>query len=101
MAEHFFSYEEAEELLPQVERMLRVIQDSRKNAMDAEADLNAARTKVMMAGGMIPDHASLARRKMEKDLSMAALEAGLEKFQESGVLLKDLEIGLVDFPCLV
>lgn len=101
MAEHFFSYEEAEELLPKVEQMVRSIQDSRKLAMEAEEDINAVRTKVMMSGGMIPDHAALTRRKLEKDLSLAALEAGLEQFQESGVLLKDLDIGLVDFPCLV
>ncbi len=97
----FFSYEEAEELLPRIEQMLKTIQESRKLAMDAEEILNAARTKVMMSGGMIPDHVSLARRKAEKDLSLAALQAGLEKFQESGVLLKDLDTGLVDFPCLV
>src|SRR5689334_6644866 len=100
MAERFFSYEEAEEMLPRVEQMLRSAQESRQSAMEAEEELSQARTKVMMAGGMIPNHAALAKRKVEKDLSMAALEAGLQKIQESGVLLKDLDSGLVDFPCL-
>jgi hypothetical protein len=101
MPERFFSYEEAEELLPRVEQMLREIQISRKSAQDAEEDLNTARTKVMMSGGMIPDHAALSRRKAEKDVSLASLEAGLQQIQDSGVLLKDLDTGLVDFPCLV
>ena len=101
MAEKFFSYEEAEAMLPRVEQMLRAIQDSRQAAMDAEEFISQARTKVMMSGGMIPDHAALARHKSDKDRSLEALEAGLQKFQESGVLLKDLETGLVDFPCLV
>ena len=101
MADRFFSYEEAEEMLPQVEKLLRDIQESRKNAQEAEEVLNTARIKMMMAGGMIPDHAALARRKIEKDLSVAACEAGLQKFADMGVLVKDLDMGLVDFPCLV
>jgi hypothetical protein len=101
MPERFFSYEEAEELLPRVEQMLREIQISRKSAEEAEEDLNTARTKVMMSGGMIPDHAALSRRKAEKDLSLASLEAVLQQIQETGVLVKDLETGLIDFPCLV
>jgi len=101
MAERFFSYEEAEEMLPRIEQMLRAIQDSRQAAMDAEEFIGQARAKVMMSGGMIPDHAALARHKSEKDKSLEALEAGLQKVQESGVLIKDLETGLVDFPCLV
>ena len=101
MAERFFSYEEAEEMLPRVERMLRAIQDSRQAAMDAEEFISQARAKVMMSGGMIPDHAALARHKSAKDRSLEELEAGLQKFQDSGVLLKDLDTGLVDFPCLV
>jgi hypothetical protein len=101
MAERFFSYEEAEEMLPRVEQMLRAIQDSRQAAMDAEEFISQARAKVMMSGGMIPDHAALARHKSDKDKSLEELETGLQKVQESGVLLKDLETGLVDFPCLV
>jgi hypothetical protein len=101
MVERFFSYEEAEEMLPRVEQMLRAIQDSRQEAMDAEEFINQARAKVMMSGGMIPDHAALVKRKSDKDKSLEALEAGLQQFQESGVLLKDLDTGLVDFPCLV
>jgi hypothetical protein len=101
MADKFFSYDEAEAMLPRVEQMLRAIQDWRQEAMDAEEFLSQARAKVMMLGGTIPDHAALARRKLEKDKSLAELEAGLQRFQESGVLLKDLDTGLVDFPCLV
>ncbi len=100
MPERFFNLEEAEQLLPRIEQLLREAVASKKAAEAAEEEVNRARTRIMMVGGSLPDRVKLAQQMVEKDHSANQVQAVMQRIAESGCLVKDLDTGLVDFPCL-
>lgn len=101
MAEKFFNLEEAESLLPAIVKLLEAAIANKKTIEAVDEEMNQARNRIMQAGGLLPDHSILSKRKLEKDESFTRLQGALEKIASSGCLVKDLDIGLIDFPCLV
>jgi hypothetical protein len=55
----------------------------------------------MVLGGTSPPLADLLRKKTEHDEAAERLVEIVNRIQETGVLVKDLDIGLVDFPSLL
>ena len=55
----------------------------------------------MVLGGTFPPLAELLRKKSEHDEAAERLVEIVNRIQETGVLVKDLDIGLVDFPSLL
>jgi hypothetical protein len=51
-----------------------------------------------MMGGITVPHESLGRVRVERDQLETVLRAAVERIQAAGCLIKDLDIGLVDFP---
>lgn len=100
MADRFFNLEEAERMLPQIEQLLKEAVASKKAAEAAEEEVNRARGQIMMLGGSLPDRAKVAQRMIEKDESANQLQSAMQRITDSGCLVKDLDTGLVDFPCL-
>ncbi len=100
MAERFFNLEEAEKLLPMLEALLNKAMENKKAIDTVETEMAGVRNRIMLTGGMLPDNESLSRRKSQKDDSASQLKAALQQIAASGCLVKDLDMGLVDFPCL-
>jgi len=101
MAERFFDLEQAEKFLPVLEQLLHTAIESKKAVEAADAAVAQVRNRIMIMGGMTLDHQSLGRLQSQKEDSQARLNKALEQIAESGCLVKDLDMGLVDFPCLV
>lgn len=97
MAE-FFTRAQAEALLPQLEASLRELQALRTELAASERELHETQTRVASNGHLplddlasLPDQvADLTRRLSERARDVA----------ESGAVIKDLEMGLLDFPAL-
>jgi hypothetical protein len=101
MAEKYFDRREAEELLPTLTPWLEEARGE-KQKMDAyKEELTQAASRIMVLGGTFPPFAELMRKKSEHDEAAARLSAIIEQIQETGCLVKDLDIGLVDFPSLL
>lgn len=100
MAEKFFNLEEAERLLPAVEKLLRSAIESKKHLDEADQGLGEARQHIMNQGGSLPDRSLLLRLGQQREKSVTELQETLQEIGSSGVLVKDLDIGLIDFPCL-
>lgn len=100
MAERFFNLEEAEELLPALEALLNRAMKNKKIVEAVDEEIAGLRKQVMWMGGVLLDHDGLGRRKSQKDDSLSQLKAALEEIEAIGCLVKDLDMGLVDFPCL-
>ena len=96
-----FTLREAEELLPSVERWLRSAIDCRKAVSQADEQLNALLVRINLAGGIQVDLHQVGTMKSTKEEALAALKAALEEIENCGVLVKDLDIGLIDFPTLL
>jgi hypothetical protein len=101
MANKRFSREEAEQLLPLIKESLKKAQ-SQKQTVDAlQEDLAQAASRITVLGGSQPPYSELVQKKSERDQMSTKVIDTLAKIQETGCLVKDLEQGLVDFPCVV
>ena len=90
--ERHFSRAEANALLPQLTAMLDRLRDAKDNLTDSEAHEALSEAAPSNGGG---DEG--------KQVGVAFLEVRglLETIEQSGIVLRDIDRGLVDFPALV
>lgn len=96
----FFSLEQARELLPRVQGLIEQAIESKAQYRVSEDWTHSFVRRVMMAGGVLVDRAPFERNRDAQMRSAARLKASVEAIQDLGVLIKDLDTGLVDFPTL-
>lgn len=96
----YFTRDQAECLLPTVERLVREALFLKTEFQESDEVLRTATRDIMMRGGMNMDRERLLQTRQKRDSSVAKLQATLEQVQEQGCLVKDLDIGLLDFPTL-
>ena len=101
MSERTFTLDEAQSLLPVLESLLRTAIAAKKTTDDADAQQQALQHQVFLAGGMFLDIVPLARKKAERAKAEQRLKDALAEIDSIGVQVKDLDIGLLDFPCQV
>ncbi|MBI3666987.1 MAG: DUF2203 domain-containing protein [Acidobacteria bacterium] len=100
MMSRLFTLHEAEELLPTVGRCLRSAVDNRKNASDLEGEITTWLSRISTSGGVVVDATKFAEMKAGRERAVERLKQALEEIEKSGCLVKDLDIGLVDFPTM-
>ena len=101
MSDRTFTLDEAQTLLPVLESLLRASIDSKKLIETVDAELQEIAHKVFQRGGMILNIVHLARRKAEREKAVQRMKDALAEIDAMGVQVKDLDIGLLDFPCEV
>ena len=92
---------EAQTLLPVVEALLKKAQAAATRAAEIELEMQALSQRIFLSGGMHVDVVTAARRRAEHEKTMQEAKDTLAEFEAIGVQLKDLEKGLLDFPCVV
>lgn len=93
-----FRLEEAERLLAAVEPPLRRAVEFKQSIDALEGELRAVSGRIQMLGGArVAPGPILEIRRRRKALA-AGLKQALEQVEEQGCLVKDLDLGLVDFP---
>ena len=95
-----FSLTEAESLLPEIETILREAVSLKSQYQEAEQAIAAFAQRVAMQGGVVVDRDAVLQSRARRDSLRAQLKGAMEKLQEYGCVIKDLDIGLVDFPTL-
>jgi hypothetical protein len=98
--QRYFTYDQASRLLPEIERLLRMLLEARQAYAEAEGKLSSLRAQLNQAGGMSLEPARVRRMAEEREESAALANYSLESIGELGVQVKDLDLGLVDFPTL-
>lgn len=101
MAERTFTLDEAQSLLPVLESLLRTAISGKKTLDEVDAEQQALQHRVFLNGGMLLDIVPLARRKAERAKAEQRIKDALAEIDSTGVQVKDLGIGLLDFPCEV
>lgn len=96
-----FTLEEAQSLLPVLESLLKRAIDGRRSAQSAEANLNEVAQRIYFAGGMRVNTAEVAKQRAEMDSQLKLVRESIAEIDAIGVQVKDLEAGLLDFPCRV
>jgi hypothetical protein len=93
-----FTLREVERLLPELGVLLRDAVAQRSEYREAQQRFQAITEHVMFAGGTLVDRGDAREARVRLDQAAAALSATVEKIQKTGCALKDLDVGLVDFP---
>jgi hypothetical protein len=101
MSNHTFTLEEAESALPVLESLLRAAIDCKKLIEAVDAELQAVAHRVFLNGGTYLNIVHLAQRKAEREKALQRVKDSLAEIDSTGVQVKDLELGLLDFPCSV
>lgn len=96
-----FTLSEAQTLLPVLESLLRKAQAASAKAGELEAEMQALSQRIFLSGGMQVNVAQAARRRAEREKSLQEARDTVAEIDEIGVQVKDLEQGLLDFPCIM
>ena len=101
MADRSFTLEEAQSLLPVLESLLRTAIDGKKLIETVDTELQDLAHRVFLSGGLLVNIIQVARRKAEREKTIQRVKDTLAEIDATGVQVKDLDIGLLDFPCQV
>jgi hypothetical protein len=96
-----FTLGEAQTVLPVVEALLRRAQTAGSRAGELEMEMQQLSQSIFLAGGMYVDVAVAARRRAEREKTTQEAKGCVAEIEEIGVQIKDLEQGLLDFPCVL
>ena len=95
----YFTLAECERLLPQVEQALRSAVLYKSEYQKSDQELGAYQQHIRSSGGARVDRPAFLNLRSRRDTSGAALKDALDQVEQSGGLVKDLDIGLIDFLC--
>lgn len=101
MSDRTFTLDEAQTLLPVLESLLRTAIAGKALIEQVEAEQQALSHRIFMNGGTFLDIVPLARRKAERTKAEQRAKDAIAEIDSIGVQVKDLDIGLLDFPCEV
>jgi len=101
MPDRTFSLEEAHSLLPVLESLLRNAIGGKKLMEEVEAEMQELTHRIFLNGGTHVDVVAVARRKAERGKAEQRAKDALAEIDSIGVQVKDIDIGLLDFPCVV
>ena len=101
MANRTFTLKEALDLLPVLEALLRRASANKRRVAEIDAEFQQVNQRIMMHGGLAVDIVPLAHLRAERDKLSQSITDSLAEITAMGVQVKDLDIGLLDFPCVV
>jgi hypothetical protein len=96
-----FTLAEAQVLLPILESLLRAAMEGKKLIEDVDEEFQALSNRIFMNGGTFVNIVPLAQRKREREAAVQRVKDALAEIDSTGVQVKDIDIGLLDFPCVV
>ncbi|MGH9512157.1 MAG: DUF2203 domain-containing protein [Terriglobales bacterium] len=101
MSDRTFTLEEAQSLLPVLESLLRTSIDGKKLIEAVDLEFQELAHRVFLSGGLLVNVVQMARRKAEREKTIHRVKDAMAEIDAIGVQVKDLDIGLLDFPCEV
>jgi hypothetical protein len=96
-----FTLDEAQTLLPVLKSLLKRCMDGKQIVELAEKDFQDLSHRIMLSGGLMVNIPAMARRRAELDKAMQDTKDAMAEIAAIGVQVKDLDIGLLDFPCVL
>ena len=94
-----FTFEEAQSLLPVLESLLKRAIDGKRAADEIEGELSDLGRRIYVSGGMKVDVAEVGKQRAEMEARLELVRESLSEIDSIGVQVKDIESGLLDFPC--
>jgi hypothetical protein len=94
-----FTLDEAQSLLPVLEALLKRALDAKLVADQSDSWLTNLARRIYLSGGMKVDVSAVAKQRAEMDAHLQIARESLSEIDSIGVQVKDLDTGLLDFPC--
>lgn len=101
MTDRTFTLAQAQQLLPVLERLLRTSMQAKEEMETIDGEFHQLSNRIFALGGMQPNLPQWARRKAERHQAEQRIKDSLSEISAAGVQVKDLDIGLLDFPCMI
>jgi hypothetical protein len=96
-----FTLEEAQSLLPVLKSLLNRAIHGKKVMEETAKEFEDLKHRILLSGGLFVDIVHAARRRAELDKAIQEAKDAMAEIDAIGVQVKDLDIGLLDFPCVV
>ncbi|MDX1984198.1 MAG: DUF2203 domain-containing protein [Bryobacteraceae bacterium] len=96
----YFTLQQAEAVLPEVERSIRAALELKRFYDQSEEVLQSENRRILMSGGAQVDSGRLQAEKSRRDTCARQLKEAIEEIHSFGCEIKDLDIGLIDFRTL-
>jgi hypothetical protein len=96
-----FSLHEAQAMLPVLEALLRSSIEAKQKIEEFEAELQHVQERIFLDGGTLLNVKLWARRGAERNKALRKAKDTIAEINAVGVQVKDLDMGLLDFPCKV
>jgi hypothetical protein len=96
-----FTLEEAQALVPVLESLLKRGIDAKHAAEQINEELQSLAQRISVSGGMHVNVARVARQRTELEAHIQRAKDAVQEIDSIGVQVKDLDIGLLDFPCKI
>jgi hypothetical protein len=94
-----FTLEEAQSLLPVLESLLKRALEGKQAAEEVDSGLSDLARRIYLSGGMRVDVGAVAKQRAEIEAHLQRVRESIAEIDSIGVQVKDLDAGLLDFPC--
>jgi hypothetical protein len=94
-----FTVDEAQSLLPVLESLLKRAIEDKRSAEEVESDLSGLAQRIYLSGGMRVNSTMVAKQRAEMEDYLKRVRDSVAEIDSIGVQVKDLDSGLLDFPC--
>jgi len=96
-----FTLEEAQSLLPLLESLLKRAIEGKRAAEEIETRISELGRRIYLAGGMRVNVADAGKQRTELQMLLERVRESIAEIDAIGVQVKDMDTGLLDFPCKV
>ncbi len=96
-----FTLTEAERTRTEVEPILIEAIELGRKIGDVDRRLQEAAQRITMLGGALVTREPLEKLRSEHERLGDAIRTALERIESTGCVVKDLEVGLLDFPAMI
>ncbi|HXZ81754.1 MAG TPA: DUF2203 domain-containing protein [Terriglobales bacterium] len=96
-----FTLTQAQQMIPVLSGLLRGALRNKARVQKINEEFKDLSTRIMVNGGIQMDIGQYSRLKAEREKLLQQVKDALAEITATGVQVKDLDIGLLDFPCEV
>ena len=95
-----FTLSQAQSLISTISPLLHKAIELKSNYAEAERAFQEYGHRILVAGGLLVDRDQALALRNRRDNAVEQLRETIKEVQEFGCVIKDLDIGLLDFPTL-
>lgn len=96
--QRLFTLTEAERTRAELEPVLLEAMEARRKAKAIDAKMTELAARIQVSGGMRFDYQRAGQQRLDQNSLESSIAAALEKIHATGCVVKDLDVGLLDFP---